>query len=620
MASDVQLFGHGPRRDNKGQSAPLVPGRPVDGQFERIRLPGGDPVSTATYETAAADAGKYIRIRVRYTDAGPNPRKIKWAEATWPDPVGVDNTAPSFDRAGPVGFPVAENSPPGTIVGEVGYSDPDSLSVTCALSGPDASSFTVDNDCAISTSTGASFDFEGAKTTYSVTLSLSDGTDPAGTPDSAVDDTIDVTITVSDANEAPTVSGGPTSASVTENSTAVAGYTAADEDASVALSWSTGGDDGSLFEVDASGRLSFKSAPSYEAPGDLDGDNVYDVAVIVTDAGGLSDRRDVAVTVTPKPMITDLTVTVTRAADDIVMDFALAPLQHASALEVAGIHMAAGHVYVAANGGGLSSVWMFGGGATSDGQYTVLDHETLDFEPRGLTASGSHLYVLSASGTAHAYDLTLPHQLERILEQLREVLYRTEALTAALEHSAAAEPDVIARLAAAKKALTPKLQAQPPESVLQWNQRASRLIAAARHEVPPPLLVANNLINATVGSLVSLAVWNHSLSHDDVLGSACWPDAERSTDNEDDSHDQNEAMGFALPPLPRGHRLQIKFNPALFAPMDTAIRLQHGEQQQGIVILKGLSMSWSQGEEVDFSLDVVRLADYESCDPQEMSK
>ena len=217
-------------------------------------------------------------------------------------------------------------------------------------------------------------------------------------------------------------------------------------------------------------------------------------------------------------------------------------------------------------------------------------------------------------------DLTLPHQLERILEQLREVLYRTEALTAALEHSAAADPDVIARLAAAKKAMTPKLQVQPPESVLQWNQRASRLIAAARNEVPPPLLVANNLINATVGSLVSLAVWNHSLSHDDVLGSACWPDAERSTENEDDSHDQNEAMGFVLPPLPRGHRLQIKFNPALFAPMDTAIRLQHGEQRQGIVILKGLSMSWSQGEEVDFSLDVVRLADYESCDPQEMSK
>ena len=217
-------------------------------------------------------------------------------------------------------------------------------------------------------------------------------------------------------------------------------------------------------------------------------------------------------------------------------------------------------------------------------------------------------------------DLTLPHQLERILERLREVLYRTEALTAALEQSAAADPDLIARLAEAKEALMPELQARPPESIRQWNQRASRLIAAAQDEVPPALLVANNLINATVGSLVSLAVWNHSLCHDDVLGSARWPDDERSTETEDDRDAQDEAVGFALPPLPTGHRLQIKFNPALFAPMDTAIQLQHREQRQGIVILKGLSMSWSQGEDVDFSLDVVRLADYERCDTQGMSK
>lgn len=221
-----------------------------------------------------------------------------------------------------------------------------------------------------------------------------------------------------------------------------------------------------------------------------------------------------------------------------------------------------------------------------------------------------------------ASDLTLPLQLERILGRLREALYRTEALTAAMEQSAAAAPDLITRLAESKKMLLPDLQAQPPESLRQWNQRASRLVAGARDDVPPALLAANNLINATVGSLVSLAVWDHSLSHSDVLNSTQWPDDtdDRPSEPVDDPDTQSDAEGLALPPLPRGYRLQIGFNPALFAPMDSAIQLQCREQRKGIAILKGLSMSWSQGGEVDCTLDVVRLADYERFDIQEQPK
>ena len=150
-------------------------------------------------------------------------------------------TGPSFDSAGSVEFSVPEDSPPGTLIGEVEYSDPDSLSVTCEASGSDASSFVVDDDCGISTRVGVALDFEGNKSTYSLTLSLSDGVDPVGSPDAAVDDTIDVTIIVADANDAPVVSGGPTNPSVPENSTVVAGYTAADEDVSDTLSWSAVG-------------------------------------------------------------------------------------------------------------------------------------------------------------------------------------------------------------------------------------------------------------------------------------------------------------------------------------------------------------------------------------------
>lgn len=222
-----------------------------------------------------------------------------------------------------------------------------------------------------------------------------------------------------------------------------------------------------------------------------------------------------------------------------------------------------------------------------------------------------------------ASDLTLPHQLERILGRLRAPLYRTEALAAALEQSAAAAPGLITRLTETKEALLPDLPAQPPESLRQWNQRVSRRVAAARDDVPRALLAANSLINATVGSLVSLAVWDHSLSHSDLLSSTRWPDyadEDCRSESGDDPDAQDDAAGFALPPLPRGHRLQIKFNPALFAPMDSAVQLQCGKQRKGIAILKGLSMSWSQGGDVDCSLDVVRLADYERFDSQEMPK
>ena len=87
-------------------------------------------------------------------------------------------------------------------------------------------------------------------------------------------------------------------------------------------------------------------------------------------------------------------------AATIALSFLTATPAHVSQLEVAGIHVTADHVYLAANGGGLSSVWMFGGSAMSPEQYLPLD-----FEPRGLAASSAHLYVLDASGIAHAYDL-----------------------------------------------------------------------------------------------------------------------------------------------------------------------------------------------------------------------
>jgi Ca2+-binding RTX toxin-like protein len=95
--------------------------------------------------------------------------------------------------------------------------------------------------------------------------------------------------------------GGGDTASVTisENSTAVTNVTATDIDAGVTLSYSiSSGADAQLFQIDAaSGFLSFKAAPNFEAPADVGANNVYDVEVQVSD-GTLTDTQAIAVTIT----------------------------------------------------------------------------------------------------------------------------------------------------------------------------------------------------------------------------------------------------------------------------------------------------------------------------------
>jgi serralysin len=65
------------------------------------------------------------------------------------------------------------------------------------------------------------------------------------------------------------------------------------------LSWSLGGADAAFFDIDAtSGAVTFRSAPDFEAPGDADGDNVYDISVTASDGSLSSAAQAVAITVT----------------------------------------------------------------------------------------------------------------------------------------------------------------------------------------------------------------------------------------------------------------------------------------------------------------------------------
>jgi Domain of unknown function (DUF4347)/Cadherin-like/Cadherin domain len=165
--------------------------------------------------------------------------------------------------------------------------------------GADAARFAIDSSTgALSFVSAPNFEApadSGADNVYHVTVQVSDGT---------LVDTQALLVTVGNVNDnTPSITsqGGAASAaiSVLENAAAVTTVTASDADLPApTLSYSiSGGADAARFTIDSStGALSFVTAPNFEAPGDADADNVYDVIVQVSD-GALSDSQALAVTV-----------------------------------------------------------------------------------------------------------------------------------------------------------------------------------------------------------------------------------------------------------------------------------------------------------------------------------
>ena len=255
--------------------------------------------TAATYDLVAADVGKYLKARVSYTD-GDGSGKSATSDPS--GPVVASNAEPAFSSATATRT-LPENSGAGTDVvgGTITATDTDGDTLIYGLKNTgDHASFTiVSSSGQIQAKTGITYNFEGSKKTYTVTVTVHDGKDLAGGASTVVDDEIVVTINLTDENEAPTITGGPTSRSVPENSTAVATYTASDVDASDTLRWSVeSAGDGSFFEISSGGVLTFTNAPNFEDKQDANADNVYNVTVSVSDTGGMSATRAVAVTVT----------------------------------------------------------------------------------------------------------------------------------------------------------------------------------------------------------------------------------------------------------------------------------------------------------------------------------
>ncbi|MBC6426088.1 MAG: VCBS repeat-containing protein, partial [Ekhidna sp.] len=187
----------------------------------------------------------------------------------------INDQAPVFSSESSAS--VLENT---TAVLTVSADDTDSEMLTYSLGGADGSRFSIDDDTGdLTFNTAPDAEAPGSvdgDNVYEVEVTASDGVNDA---------TQTITVTVTDVNEfIPMITSNNTK-NVVEGTTTVLTVTATDADATAMISYSlSSGADRSLFSINQnSGALMFNTAPDFEAPGSVDGDNTYVVQVTAND-------------------------------------------------------------------------------------------------------------------------------------------------------------------------------------------------------------------------------------------------------------------------------------------------------------------------------------------------
>ena len=256
-----------------------------------------DEATSGIYTPVPADADHYLRATANYEDRESATVTKTVAAATDEPVVGIPhiNRGPEFVDQDPTDRTVNENSAEAALVGNpVEAVDADNDVLVYTISGVDAGSFDVIAATGqITVGAGTSLDFE-TRTSYMVTLTVSD---PSG-----ASDTIDVDVEVTNVDEPPTIDltvPGPEreDAAYQENNTSpVASYTVGGQ--TEGFEWSLSGIDAGNFSISNSGVLTFNSPPDYENPTDNDRNNEYLISVNATDSDGKTGTTAVTVTVT----------------------------------------------------------------------------------------------------------------------------------------------------------------------------------------------------------------------------------------------------------------------------------------------------------------------------------
>ena len=246
-----------------------------------------------------ADGDNAYQVQVRVTDgkdtAGESDAAV---DATVEVTVSVIDANEPPALSGPSAVEFVEGGDDS--VGAYAALDPDGDEVSWSVGGADAASFEISAEGVLRFLSPPDFDAPGdadGDNAYQVQVRVTDGKDTAGESDAAVDATVEVTVSVIDANEPPALSGPSAVEFVEGGDDSVGAYAALDPDGDE-VSWSVGGADAASFEISAEGVLRFLSPPDFDAPGDADGDNAYQVQVRVTDGKDTAGESDAAVDAT----------------------------------------------------------------------------------------------------------------------------------------------------------------------------------------------------------------------------------------------------------------------------------------------------------------------------------
>ena len=193
---------------------------------------------------------------------------------------------------------------------------------------------------------------------------------------------LDLTVTVNDVNEVPTITGDSGPSFQEENTGQVARYQAADPERRT-ITWLVGGPDGSDFRISETGALTFASPPDYESPGGVNG-NEYLVTVRAQDDGGNTASLDVTVTVTPVNEPPTVTGDTAPSVDENTEDFS--------------------RTYAAADPEGTASTFTWSLSGSDSGDFNISQDGELTFRntpdyERPADSGGNNEYLVTVRAT-----------------------------------------------------------------------------------------------------------------------------------------------------------------------------------------------------------------------------
>ena len=259
-----------------------------------------------TYTVADDDVNNRIRAEATYRESADRPTET--VGFTSQNPVLADRTATNNDpvfASDAVSRGIAENVAAGDSVGgPITATDADNDRLTYYIPANDNLVINAATG-RLTVKAGAMLNHEDTDLTNNALAEITvTVTDPSGATD-----TTEVTVNITDVNEAPIFEDGtvgdtanPSVAAIAENSMEAAlqvgTYNAMDPDGDTP-SLSLMGPDEGMFQLAANTGtsptvtriVSFKESPNYDMPGDSNGDNVYEVTVRASDGANHKDMQ-----------------------------------------------------------------------------------------------------------------------------------------------------------------------------------------------------------------------------------------------------------------------------------------------------------------------------------------